>query len=136
MTVKDLVIKYKKEHFAYYNANPAKKETNDCVVRAICTAYGKGWTDVNDELHEIAKSTFSVFNDKEVYETYLKNNDAVYIKTMQKYKRITTGEFAEIYKTGIYILRLAHHLTICIDSVILDTWDCSTKTVYCAYEIK
>lgn len=130
-----LVANSNKRVYAYYNANPLSKETNDCVIRSLCTAYQKSWIDVNDELYEIAKSQFSVFNDKAVYEDFLKRHNATYVKTMQKRKRVTAGEFAKLHKDGIYVLRLAHHLTVCVSGVILDIWDCTDKMCYYAYKV-
>ena len=130
-----LVANSNKRIYAYYNANPANKETNDCVIRSLCTAYNKQWLDVSNELYAIAIEQYTVLSSKEVYEAYLSKNNATYIKTMEKTKRVTAGEFALKHKQGTYILRLAHHLTVCVSGVILDTWDCTDKMCYCAWEI-
>ena len=44
----------KAENFRYYNSNPNKNKTSDCVVRAISTALRKSWDDVLKELTEYA----------------------------------------------------------------------------------
>lgn len=131
----DVIKKAGKKNYVYYNANPLNKETNDCVIRSLCTAYNKQWIDVSNELYSIAVKQYTVLSSKEVYEAYLNENNATYIKTMSKSKRITAGEFAKTHREGTYILRLAHHLTVCISGVILDVWDCSDKMCYCAWEI-
>ena len=43
---------------------------------------------------------------------------------------------AETHPTGSYILRMAGHLSSCVDGVILDTWDCRDKCVYNAYKVR
>lgn len=37
--IADVIKKAGKKHYVYYNANPLNKETNDCVIRSLCTAY-------------------------------------------------------------------------------------------------
>ena len=44
--------------------------------------------------------------------------------------------FCRKYPKGKYLLRMAGHVTACVDGVIYDTWDCSGKCVYVAWEVK
>ena len=47
-----------------------------------------------------------------------------------------TGEtFCEYYPNGTYILRMAHHLSVCKDGVLYDTWNCGEKCVYNAWKV-
>lgn len=118
------------KRYVYYNANPADKVTNDCVIRALAVAFDKPWIDVFDKLTSIARENFDVATSKDVYTKYLELHQAEYIKTMEKGKKRLSGEdFARQYKSGIYILRMANHLTVCVGGVIYDTWDCSGKKV-------
>ncbi len=41
--------------FIAYNANPKNKKVDDCVVRALSKAIGKGWYEVYDELYNIGR---------------------------------------------------------------------------------
>lgn len=47
-----------------------------------------------------------------------------------------TYKFCNPHPTGSYILRMAGHLSSCVDGVILDTWDCRDKCVYNAYKVR
>lgn len=37
--------------YIHYNANPAQKKTNDCIIRSLSLAYDKTWIEVFDELN-------------------------------------------------------------------------------------
>jgi len=50
--------------------------------------------------------------------------------------RIKGSDFTELHPKGSYILKMAGHITTCIDGVIYDTWDCTYRSVYTAWEIK
>ena len=43
--------------------------------------------------------------------------------------------FCATHPKGRYILNMAGHWSCCVDGIIYDTWDCSEKCVYTAYEI-
>ena len=122
--------------YIHYNANPAQKKTNDCIIRSLSLAYDKTWIEVFDELTEIARENFDVVTSKEVYAEYLQKHGAEYIKTMTKYSRLSGGDFADQYQEGVYILRMANHLTVCRQGIIYDTWDCSGKMVYNAWLVR
>ena len=122
--------------YKYYNANPTNKVTNDCVIRSLSFAYNKTWIDVFDELTSIARENFDVATSKDVYMEYVKKHGAEYIKTMTKYSRLSGGDFADQYQEGVYILRMANHLTVCRQGIIYDTWDCSEKIVYNAWLVR
>ena len=124
------------KRYVYYNANPADKVTNDCVIRALAVAFDKPWIDVFDELTSIARENFDVATSKDVYMEYVKKHGAEYIKTMTKYSRLSGGDFADQYQEGVYILRMANHLTVCRQGIIYDTWDCSEKIVYNAWLVR
>lgn len=124
------------KRYVYYNANPADKVTNDCVIRALAVAFDKPWIDVFDELTSIARENFDVATSKDVYMEYVKKHGAEYIKTMTKYSRLSGGDFADQYQEGVYILRMANHLTVCRQGIIYDTWDCSGKMVYNAWLVR
>jgi hypothetical protein len=50
--------------------------------------------------------------------------------------RMTPSLFAQKYAKGSFILKTAHHVTVVEDGVLIDTWDCSRKCVYGAWEMK
>lgn len=122
--------------YIHYNANPAQKKTNDCIIRSLSLAYDKTWIEVFDELTEIARENFDVVTSKEVYAEYLQKHGAEYIKTMTKYHRLSGGDFADQHQENTYILRMANHLTVCKQGKIYDTWDCTSKMVYNAWLVR
>ena len=50
--------------------------------------------------------------------------------------RMTPAAFVKKYPAGRYVLSLAHHVVAVRDGVVIDTWDCTKKCVYKAWEIK
>ena len=94
------------------------------------------WIDIFDELTSIARENFDVATSKDVYMEYVKKHGAEYIKTMTKYSRLSGGDFADQYQEGVYILRMANHLTVCKQGKIYDTWDCTSKMVYNAWLVR
>lgn len=58
--------------FHYFNANPKNKSTDDCVIRAICTATDKTWDEVFDSLMKIGMKYKLMPTDNKCYERYLK----------------------------------------------------------------
>lgn len=132
-------INYNKVSFyRYYNAHPKQLKTGDCVVRAYCTAMHKDYLEARRELNKAKKdlglNSYKTavffrryFKDKYLYETY---------NAEKGYYRMDGEMFAANHPEGTYLLRMAHHLTCCIDGIIYDTWDCSEKCVYCSWKIK
>lgn len=122
----------------YYNPNPLKKETGDCVVRAICKATEKDWDVVFGELCKLAFDHKAMPNDDEVWKDYLKNNEFIEHKVSNKKgtKRPTVQSFAEKNKSGTFILRVANHIVTCQDGYFFDLWDCGDKSVYGYWEKK
>lgn len=125
--------------FKFYNANPNGKRTQDCVKRAICTAENRDYRDVQKELNRLKKITgCEKFNDNKNWKAYIdsKGYAKLSFPAVAGEKRMNGKSFCEKYKTGRYILRMAGHLSCCIDGVIYDTWDCTDKCVYNAWLVK
>lgn len=122
--------------FIKENVNPKNKKTGDCVLRAIAKAEDKTWIKVFDELTEIARSKFTVLNNKDAYEFYLKKYPTIEVKyeTSNGRFRYTVKQVSEF--KGTYIVAVAGHLTCVIDGNIYDTWDCSKKSAYKIWRIK
>lgn len=126
--------------FKFNNPHPEGKRVKDCVKRAITLSTGKDYIEVQKELNQVKKITrCKVFNENLNYKYYIEN--------ILKFKKLSfpahagvprmNGErFCKEFPNGRYILRMAGHLTCCIDGVINDTWDCSHKCVYNAWEVK
>ena len=125
------------KHYAYFNANPMKKETGDCVIRAMAVAFDKTWFEIYDELSILARKLATVIDDDDCWKEYLANHNMQEIHTIRNRKHVWKdgNEFALAHKEGRYILEIANHLSVLVDGVIYDIWDCSSKFVYKAWQI-
>ena len=100
-----------------------KRQTGDCVVRAIAIATNKHYRDVWHDLLKISKRTGFMPNNRETYETYL-------IKHLGWYKhkclRQANGKkylVKQVYHKQAIILTRGH-LTAMVDGVVNDLFDC------------
>lgn len=120
----------------YYNPNPLKKETGDCVVRSICKATGYEWDDVYKGLFEIAFELKVMPNDDEAWKAYLIKEGFIYhpIKVTKGSKRPTVASFTKDNKAGTYVLRVANHMVTCQDGFYYDLWDSGTCSMYGYWE--
>ncbi len=119
--------------FIKYNNNPKNKKTGDCVIRAIATATNSSWEYVYIKLAELGIRKGLIINDPNNWQKYLE------ILGYKKQKmprrsdrtRYTLEEFAtEIAEENkIYLVRLAGHLTVIKNKNLIDTWNCSYKSV-------
>jgi hypothetical protein len=120
-----------------YNAHPKGLKTTDCVVRAIATATDSDYLETRRELNrrkrELGYTSYK--NTKFLYE-YFKGYPRLIFKPVKGEPRIKGSDFTEFHPKGTYILKMAGHITACVDGVILDTWDCSYRSVYTAWEVK
>lgn len=116
----------------YYNPNPLKKETSDCVIRAMCKATGKDWDVVYRELFEIGFELKVMPNDDEAWKQFLINNGFTYHKLTIKRgsKRPKVSEFAQQNRTGTFVLRVAHHLVTLEDGYYYDIFDSGSSSMY------
>lgn len=128
------------EHFQYSNPHPQGKIVKDCAKRAITLATGKDYKEVQRELNRTKAITHcDIYNRpkniKYYIEHVLKCRKISYPAEKGK-SRMNGLVFAIDHPTGRYILRMAGHLSCCIDGKILDTWDCSEKCVYNAWKVE
>lgn len=128
-------------HFKTFNPNPytpkGKKHIfGDCVIRAICAATGKDWYEVFDLLTEKGRKTGDFGNSRLVYHLVLE--ELGFLASAQKRekgkKALTVKDFCENNQKGIYILRLAGHLTCVKDGICYDTWYPQKKSIYKIYK--
>ena len=115
----------------YYNANSKGNFVNDCVVRAISVAEGKSWDETYDELSDIAQSEGILLDDVEFVENYL---DKRYKRACHYSK--TVGEFINEHTHGTYLITMPGHITVAINGVLFDTFDCRVSRMWCAWKVK
>lgn len=125
--------------FKFYNAHPKGLRVNDCVKRAIAKATDMDYMEVSRELNRYKKITGAKAYNSD-------RNCFKYVENVLKAKKLSfpaeKGKsrmngimFCATHPKGRYILNMAGHWSCCVDGVIYDTWDCSEKCVYTAYEI-
>jgi len=123
--------------FKEYNSHPKGIKTNDCVVHAIATATNTDYLECRKELNKKKKELgYSSYKDTKFLYDYFKGYPRLIFKPVKGEPRIKGTDFTILHPKGTYILKMAGHVVACIDGVILDTWDCSYRSVYMAWEIK
>lgn len=120
----------------YYNPNPLKKETGDCVVRAMTKALDRDWDSVFKELFEIGFELKVMPNNDEAWKALLIKNGFVLHKVTNKRgsKRPTVQSFASEHKKGTYVLRVANHIVTCQDGYYYDLFDSGESSLYGYWE--
>ena len=128
-----------KETYKFCNPHPDGKRVRDCVKRAICLAEGRDYRDVKNELNRLKREIgVEKFNSNNNWKIYVdrKGYNKISFPAVAGESRMNGHKFTETHPTGSYILRMAGHLSSCVDGVILDTWDCRDKCVYNAYKVR
>ena len=125
--------------FVYYNAHPKNLLVGDCVKRAISKAANMDYMEVQRALNRYKKITgASSFNANYNPHKYVENvlhAKKLSFPAVKGSPRMNGARFCEAFPKGRYILNMANHWSCCVDGVIYDTWDCSEKCVYTAYQI-
>ena len=121
-----------KGSFIFHNENPKNSlSAADCVVRAIAKGTNQTWDHVFKGLFEVAFKLKDSPNTKKTYGKYLK--DIGY--TMQKQPKnfdgtkLTVQDFINQNPEGTYICKLRGHLTVVVDGILYDTWNCLDDVV-------
>jgi len=123
--------------FQTFNAHPKGLKTTDCVVRAIATGLNKDYLETRRELNQFKREFgFTSYKDTKFLYKYLERMPRLIFKAIPGEPRVKGVDFTELHPQGTYILKMAGHVTVCIDGTILDTWDCTYRSVYTAWEIK
>lgn len=123
--------------FVYYNPNPKAKagknwHIDDCVIRALCGATDRTWSDMYKIMCEFGAKLYCMPNDiKAITEAM---NQFGFSKV--SYKRGEPRELAKdiAKKTAngehVIVVNLAGHIVCCKNGNYMDTWDCGYKTAY------
>lgn len=116
--------------YKFLNRNSHQRFVDDCTVRAISLAENRTWNETYDKLSNMARSKGMMFNSVEFIEDYL---DYFYLRECHTSK--TVGEFAYENSKGTYLVTMPNHITVIIDGVVYDTFDCSDRIMRCAWKI-
>lgn len=116
--------------YKFHNANARGNFVNDCVVRAISVAEGKSWDETYKELSQIAQHEGILLDDVDFVEEYL---DKRYDRSCHYSK--TVGEFIDEFPKGIFLITMKGHITVVIDGILYDTFDCRDRRMWCAWRV-
>ena len=125
--------------YIFYNPNPFRRSTSDCVVRAITKLTGEDWDTVFLRLSLMAYAKKDNLEKKHVWGTYLKRNGyKSYFIPDTCPDCYTVIDFCNDHPVGVYLLRIDGltdgHVVAVVDGDYYDTWDSGDEVVdyyYC-----
>ena len=117
-------------NYTYYNANPNKFDIEDCAIRSISTIEGISWDKAYKILSNHARRQGLMISSVEAVESYL---DSKYPR--ECYNNTSVGEFAKDHPYGKYLVTMKGHITAIKHGKIIDTFDCSKREMWCAWEV-
>lgn len=108
------------------NPNPQRKNTGDCVIRAISTAEGKDWDDIFFELMMKSYIMKEMPTQNNVWGSYLKDiGYKRYMVSDDCPDCYTISDFVKENPQGTFILATGTHVALVRDGQLYDTWDSS-----------
>lgn len=110
--------------YKYFNMNPDRLDTSDCVVRAIAAVMGLSWEDAYVDLSMQGFAMHKVFVVNDVWGEYLKLNGfkrSIIPDTCPNC--YTIRKFCEDNPEGKYIVATGSHVVAVIDGDYYDSWD-------------
>lgn len=112
----------------------------DCQVRALSTAtgmrYSEAWALLYAIQGERRECAFPLVDALKGGDPRLGVVRALSFPAERGKPRMTGREFCQLHPSGSFILNLAHHVAAVEDGVLIDTWDCTEKCVYAAWELR
>lgn len=118
--------------YNYYNANPFKRNVNDCSVRAISLATNRTWDQTYNLLSDYAREQGITFSEVEFIDDFLAER---YDRFCPDRKISTLQDFLDLNLKGRYLITMRGHITCVIDGTIYDTFDCSNNIVWGIYKV-
>ncbi len=120
--------------FMYYNINPKKETTFDCVCRAISLASGLPYLTTSRLLDLVSEHTGYDRITLKSY-SYLLEKILLYPVFYCDYEE-TVDEVIEKYPHNTLLIRIDGHLLCAVASVITDLWDSRDRLVTCYWIAK
>lgn len=115
------------------------KCSGDCMIRAVAIATDTAYTKVHEIMYRHGwRATRR--NSKGNWEDQITNTLAelgfkyrkISYPAVKGQSRMTAGKMTN---EGLFILRMSRHVAAYKNGILMDTWDCSDKCVYFAWEI-
>ena len=117
-----------------YNPNPAGKQTDDCVIRALCKAFNTDW-----ESAYIMASVQGLMLSDMPHKNYVWG-DLLREHGFQKMgipntcpDCYTVRDFAEEHPNGLYVLGTGEHVVTVVNGDWYDTWDSGQEVPIIVY---
>ncbi|MBR3661109.1 MAG: hypothetical protein IKN63_04295 [Bacilli bacterium] len=106
--------------FSEYNIfNPDGK--SNCVIRTFCKIFNKSYEDIYNDLCQIKEElNSSLFNDIEVFETYMKRNNIFKINNIKDIKIKDLKLENGIYVIFCYDKKSFYHMVPIINNILYD----------------
>lgn len=122
--------------YVKFNNHPKGLNTSDCVVRAVSKAFNRDYLETRRELNRTKRElNFQSYKDTKFLYKYLENYERIILKAVKGKARVKGYDFTKMYPEGTFILKMAGHITVMIDGIIYDSWDCRYRSVYTAWRI-
>jgi hypothetical protein len=113
--------------FVFLNLNPEGLIENDCVARAISLASEKDYKEIQDKLFYTSKLLECESLNIHCYGFLIEH--VLGFKRFLIDNNITINRFRHIHDKGTYLIRIKGHLTVIIDGILYDIWNCDDKQV-------
>lgn len=110
------------------NPNPRKRTGTDCVIRALCFAFGMSWYEVYDDLYLVGRQDCDWGSNDDVWGHYLVMRGCTPVVLPKACPRcMTILEFTKRYPKGVYIIGTGGHAVTVIDGDYYDSWDSGSE---------
>ena len=106
--------------YQYFNLNPFRKRTGDCVIRAVACAFGIDWEEASDILYKTARDLGCEMSCIGCYSSLFRRLGLQEVDA----EGMSVGEVADAYNHNIAIIRIKGHLTCSLMGCVMDIWDC------------
>lgn len=121
--------------FIYFNPNPERRTTTDCVIRAICKVTGYDWERVYVGVCLQGLLLHDMPELNHVWSTYLYHQGFIRTPVPNTCPYCyTVRDFCEDHPTGVFLLALSDHVVAVEDGNYFDNWDSGDETVLFYWE--
>lgn len=110
--------------YRYYNPNPFRKSTSDCIIRALTAVTGKDWDTVYAEVCATGYRLKEMPVSNNVWRLYLTENgfQRYFIPNTWPFG-YTVREFCQDNKVGTFLLFVGEHVIAVKNGDYYDTFD-------------
>lgn len=107
-----------------YNPNPARRTTNDCVIRAICKLMNLDWLTVHDCIAEESRKKYDTMDANHVWIGWLKKHGyRLYPVQNECPDCYTVQDFCKDHPYGRFLLGTGTHAVAVVDGDWYDSFN-------------